>query len=338
MSFHPLSALLQVTAQATQTPREGNIFFPPEASTVARGLDDIFYFILWVSIVSFVIVIAVAAMFVLRYRQREGHREEKTATHGLGLELTWTIIPTVLMAVMFFAGFKGFLGLRQAPQNSETVFVEGQMWNWTFRYANGAQSQELVVPVGRPIKLVMSSVDVLHSLYIPAFRVKQDVVPGRYTSLWFEAIQEGTFHLFCTEYCGTNHSTMITSVRVVPEAAYQAELKELANFIDRLPPIEAGERVFNMKGCTQCHNITDESRAGGGPGLGTLAGWLATGHQRPLADGTAVLVDEQYVRESILVPNAKVVAGYPAIMTAYQGRITEDELRVLIEYLKSLGN
>lgn len=336
MSFHPFSALL--TAQATQTPREGNIFFPTEASTVARGLDDIFYFILWVSIVSFVIVIAVAAMFVLRYRQREGHREEKTATHGLGLELTWTIIPTVLMAVMFFAGFKGFLGLRQAPQDAETVFVEGQMWNWNFRYANGAQSQELVVPVGRPIKLVMSSVDVLHSLYIPAFRVKQDVVPGRYTSLWFEAIQEGTFHLFCTEYCGTNHSTMITSVRVLPEAAYQAEIKELANFIDRLPPVEAGERVFNMKGCTQCHNITADTRAGGGPGLANVAKLIAEGGQQKFVDGSSVTVDEQYVRESILVPNAKVVSGYPAIMTAYQGRISEDELRVLIEYIKSLGN
>jgi len=334
MSFQLPIALYALVNQAAQAPapREANLIFPVEASTVARGLDDVFYFILWVSIISFVIVIAAAALFVLRYHAREGHKEEKTATHGLGLELTWTIIPTILVTIMFFAGFKGFLELKTAPQNAETILVEAQMWKWSFTYANGAQSDELVVPLGRPVKLVMSSIDVLHSLYIPAFRVKQDVVPGRYTSLWFEPILAGTYHLFCTEYCGTQHSSMITSVRVVPEEQYQAELTELANFIDRLPPLEAGERVFRMKGCATCHNLTAETRAGGGPGLGGLA----MNASRAFVDGSSGTVDEQYIRESILVPGAKVVSGYPNIMTPYQGRITEDELRVLIEYLKSL--
>lgn len=331
-----LSALAGAAASMLQgqapEPREANIFFPVEASTVARGVDDVFYFILWVSIVSFVIVIGTAAIFVLRYRAREGHREERTATHDMKLELTWTLIPTVLVAIMFFAGFNGYLELRTAPRNSETVYVTAQKWNWTFRYANGAEGSELVVPLGRPIKLVMTSVDVLHSLYIPAFRVKQDVVPGRYAQLWFDATREGTFHLFCTEYCGTNHSGMITSVRVVPEEQYQAELVELANFIDKLPPLEAGERVFKMKGCAQCHNTTHERKVAGGPGL---AG-LDLGAPRQFADGRSGEVDEDYIRRSILTPAVDVVSGFEPIMTPYQGRISEDEIRVLTQYLLSL--
>jgi cytochrome c oxidase subunit II len=328
------AASLAVLAQRAQerAPRDANLIFPVEASTVARGLDDVFYFILWVSIISFVIVIGAATVFVLRYRAREGHQAEKTPSHDMRLELTWTVIPTILVAVMFFFGFNGFMELRTAPRNSETVYVEAQMWNWSFRYANGAQSPELVVPLGRPVKLVMNSVDVLHSLYIPAFRVKQDVVPGRYTTLWFEAIREGTFHLFCTEYCGTNHSTMITSVRVLPEDAYQAELVEMADFVGRMPPLEAGERVFRMNGCAQCHNTTTATRAGGGPGLANLE----LGAARQFVDGSSAQVDEDYIRRSILRPNDQIVAGYTPIMTPYQGRISEPELAVLIQYLLSL--
>jgi cytochrome c oxidase subunit II len=209
------SASAQGAAGAESAPsRDATFWFPEQASEIAQSLDNIFYFILWVSIVSFVIVIGAAAMFVLRYRAREGHREEKTSSHDTRLELTWTIIPTILVAVMFYVGAKGFFDLKQAPGDSYQVQVLGFRWAWEFVYPNGVRTNELHVPLDQPVRLVMTSSDVLHSLFIPAFRVKQDVVPGRYTSLWFKPIRTGTFHLFCTEYCGTQHAGMITRVVV----------------------------------------------------------------------------------------------------------------------------
>ncbi len=327
-----LLATLQESTGADKT-----FWFPEQASTIAESIEDVFYFIYWVSVISFVLVIGATVLFAWRYRSQEGKRAIKTSTHDNTLEVTWTLIPTALVAVMFWVGFKGFLDLRSAPENAYEVQVTGFQWAWAFTYPNGFESNELHVPADRPVRLLMTSTDVLHSLFIPAFRVKQDVVPGRYTSLWFEANRPGVFDLFCTEYCGTSHSGMITKTVVhEDQAAFEAWLTEASNVVDTLPPIEAGLYTYEKKGCTQCHLPTKEWKLA--PGFGIVSEAIATGGSVEFEDGTAPLVpDENYLRESILNPNAKIRAGAAGQrMPAYQGRLKESEINGLIAWIKSL--
>lgn len=323
-------APLQEAAQSAAG-RDATFWFPEQASEIAQSLDSIFYFILWVSIVSFVVVVGAAAMFVLRYRAREGHREEHTSTHDTRLELTWTIIPTIIVAVMFYMGAKGFFDLKQPPANAYEVQVVGFRWAWEFVYPNGVRTNELHVPIDEPVRLVMTSSDVLHSLFIPAFRVKMDVVPGRFTSLWFKPVRTGVFHLFCTEYCGTQHAGMITRVVVHEREDFEQWLADEANFMDRVSPLEAGEILY-QRNCIQCHTLTTESKIG--PGFKHLV----FGETRPMADGSQVVVDEDYIRESILLPNARITAGYEGVvMTSFQGRLGDREIAALITFIKSLN-
>lgn len=320
-----------------------NLFFPEQGSTIAKEIDDVFYFILWVSIISFVGCIGAGVWFMWRYRARAGHREEVTAAHDTRLEITWTVIPTLLVAVMFYVGFEGFMNLREAPGDAYTINVTARQWAWDFSYPNGAKDTDLHVPAGRPVKLLMSSEDVLHSLYIPSFRVKQDVVPGRYTSLWFEAFlpeqkdREQGLYLFCTEYCGTDHWNMNRRVYVYPQAEFDAKIQKLADFLNdpAIAPAEKGRRIY-ARACASCHLTTDGTKIG--PGFEIVSKAIKDGGSVAFADGTSLVPDENYLRESILVPGAKVRQGYPNQMNSFQGQLSDAEINFLITFIKSISD
>lgn len=323
-------SVLSPSSAEAQTNRGQTFWMPEQASVTAHQVDWLFDFVLWICIFFFVLIVALMIYFIARYRQqRPGDAALSQTSHNTPLELTWTIIPLFLVVIIFWLGFKGYMDLATAPGNAYTISVTGQKWSWLFTYPNGVSASELHVPVDTPVKLVMSSQDVLHSFFIPSFRVKQDVVPGRYTSLWFRATKAGTFDVYCTEYCGKGHSDMLTKAIVHPTGEFEKWMDEEGNFIAKLPPVEAGMKVYQKYGCKQCHSV--DGVASTGP---TFRGiW---GHSQALQGGGSVIVDENYVRESILEPNAKVAAGFEAVMPTFQGRIKDDEIRVMIEYLKTL--
>ena len=239
----------------------------------------------------------------------------------------WTIIPLGIVMVMFGWGAKVFFDLYRVPDNAMEIFVVGKQWMWKVQHMDGQREiNELHVPIGRPVRLIMGSEDVIHSFYIPAFRVKADVIPGRYNTLWFTATQPGRYHLFCAEYCGTKHSGMIGSVIAMEPAEYQA-------WLDGGPaessPVAAGAKLFQDLACITCHTQNEQGR---GPMLNNLFG-----HAVDLQDGSKVTADEAYIRESILLPQAKVVAGFQPIMPTFQGLVTEEQLLQLIAYVKSLS-
>jgi len=342
-----LASTLATVQDASQELTPGPHLFPDQASTTAAETDNVYLFIFWLCALAFVIIVAGTGYFVWKYRAREGHKAEKTATHDNVLEVTWTVIPTLLFGVMFWVGMKGYVGLKQAPADAYPIQVTAQKWNWKFTYPNGAESPELHVPVGRPVKLTMTSIDVLHSLFVPAFRVKQDVVPGRYTTLWFDAkdgvLKEGQdmveYDLFCTEYCGEQHSAMITKVFVHEDESFAAWAEETANFIQNEPAYVAGQKQFLISGCNACHAVTDE--AGTGPGLLQLSQLIKGGGSVDVTIGGAqqsVPADDNYLRESILNASAAIKVGYTNQMPLFQGQLSEEQLGVLMIYIKSLAD
>jgi cytochrome c oxidase subunit 2 len=309
---------------------EGSFWMPPSVSTVAGNVDWLFSFILAISVFFFLLIVVVMTLFVIRYRHREGVAPEPSPSHNTAIEVTWTVIPLILVIVIFLFGFRGFLDMATPPANAYEILVNAQKWNWSFTYPNGYVDANLHVPVNRPVRLVMTSADVIHSLYVPAFRVKRDVVPGRYAKAWFEATEPGQYELFCAEYCGTSHSDMIAKVVVHPPGEFESWLDNASNFLETMTPVEAGEKLFQVRGCHQCHSI-DGSRKTGPSLLGVF------GHTQALADGSSVTADENYIRESILEPTAKVVAGFEPVMPTYQGRLKDAEISAIIAYLKSLS-
>jgi cytochrome c oxidase subunit 2 len=324
----PLNTLL-----AQQT---GSFWLPPRASTTAASVDWAFYFVFYTALVFFVLIVAVMLLFVIRYRRRPGVRATKTATHSTVLELTWTGIPIILVIVMFATGLKVFVNMTTVPGIGREINVTAHKWAWEFQYSNGYIDTELHVPVDEPVRLVMNSLDVIHSLYVPAFRTKMDVVPGRYSKTWFKATQVGEFDLYCAEYCGAGHSDMITKVIVHPAGGFDKWLEEAGNWVQKATPVEAGKILVmgdrqgrRGRGCSQCHRVDGQAKIG--PPLNGLFGTEQT-----MKDGSKVLVDENYIRESILEPQAKVVAGYEPVMPTYKGRLKEEELSAIIAYLKSL--
>lgn len=308
---------------------QSDLLFPQSSSTVADDVDRLFYFILMVSTLFFVVITSAMITFAIRYRSREGYVPAGSANHSNLLEIVWSVIPAALVAVIFLWGFFGYVRAQQAPEDSYEIEVIAKKWSWSFVYPNGHIDNNLHVPVDRPVRLVMSSDDVIHSLYVPAFRIKRDLVPGRYSYLWFEAIETGEFTLYCTEYCGTGHSLMNAKVVVHPQNEFGSWLERAANLLDSVSPVEAGEILYNRRGCSQCHSIDGSARSG--PSfLGTY------GSQQKMADGQMVTVDENYIRESILQPQAKIRAGYRPVMPTYQGQLDDKEISALIQYIKSL--
>ncbi len=307
----------------------GSFWMPPKSSTVAPAVDAVFTLIFWIAAVFFVGIVGAMVVFLVRYRRRPGHEAQETASHNTALELTWSIIPLILVVVIFYVGFKVYLDMATPPANAYEIQVHAQKWSWSFTYPNGYVDADLHVPLDRPVKLVMQADDVLHSFYVPAFRVKMDVVPGRYTTTWFQATEPGEYVIFCTEYCGTGHSDMLASVVVHEPGGFDVWLEAAANFLETLPPDEAGEKLYVARGCPQCHSV--DGSAGIGP---TFQGLWGSTHA--LADGSSVTVEENYVRESILDPQAQVSAGYEPVMPTYQGRLKDEEITAIIAYMKKL--
>lgn len=308
----------------------GGFWMPFRGSSGAGAVDALFYFILAISVIFFLLIVTLMLVFVFKYRRRSpGEEPPRSPHHNTPLELTWTIVPLILVVVIFGWGFRVFLDMNTPPDNAYEVQVTGQKWKWLFTYDNGHVDENLHVPVDRPIRLVMTSEDVIHSFFVPAFRIKRDVVPGRYSSVWFDATTAGTYDVFCAEYCGTNHSNMLAKVVVHEPGGFETWMADAANFLDRMSPAEGGERLYRVRGCAQCHSV--DGSGGIGP---TFKG--AFGHPVALQDGSTVTVDENYVRQSILDPQSQVVAGFEPVMPTYQGRLKDDEITAIIAYLKTL--
>jgi cytochrome c oxidase subunit II len=307
-----------------------DFWMPPRASSVSGDVDGLFNFIMWISIFFFVLILVLMVVFVWRYRYRGGDpsRSER-AGHSTALELTWTIIPTVLVVIIFYYGFRSYLDMAVAPPNAYEIQVTARTWSWSFTYPNGAVTSELHVPIDVPIRLVLSSDDVIHSFFVPAFRLKRDAVPGRFNRMWFTATRAGTYDVFCAEYCGRDHSEMRTIVVVHPTMEeFRSWLEEAGNVHRGRTPVEAGRLLVEQRGCLSCHSL-DGSR-GQGPTFTDLFG-----AQRPLVTGQTVLADEDYISESILVPNAKVTAGYPPVMPSFAGQFKPEDIRAIIAFLKT---
>jgi cytochrome c oxidase subunit 2 len=300
--------------------------FPEAASSVATEVDLLYFFILAVCSFFAILVSALVVYFAVKYRRR--HADEVGADiHGsIALELLWTVIPFALSMVMFVWGADLFFRLSRPPADSMEVFVVGKQWMWKVQHPSGVREvNELHVPVNRNVKITLGSEDVLHDYYIPAFRVKMDAVPGKLTTMWFKATKAGTYQLFCAEYCGTQHSGMIGHVIAMEEQDYEAWL---SGGRTTGTPAENGERLFTDLACITCHK---DDVTGRGP---VLAGVFGTTVE--LMDGRQVVVDENYIRESIMNPQAKIVRGYQPIMPTFQGTVSEENLLQLIAYLKQL--
>lgn len=330
---------------------------PPAGSGLAGSHDVLFSFLFWVNVFFFVLVIGGMIYFLIRYRAAKNPKATQIEGSNL-LEVIWTAIPTVLLLVIFGWGYYVYSKMVRAPADAYEVRVIGKQWLWQFQYDHGVTTiGELYVPLNKPVKLVMTATDVLHSFFIPNFRVKQDVVPGMYTSVWFEATMPGRHQVYCTEYCGAAHSNMMAQVIVLDDEQWNGWLRGKKIEIDKLPGLafsalpvsahadsggnaaegapkltslaERGKQLSQTKGCVACHSID------GKPGVGpSYKGRF--GKEIELADGSKVLVDDNYVRESIENPNAKVVKGFSPVMPTFKGLITDEEMNALIAFIKSV--
>lgn len=309
----------------------GSFWFPSSSSTVAPMVDDLFYMILWIGVVFFVLIVGVMCGFVWKYRRREGHAPAHSAHHNNTLEVTWSVIPGLILVVIFFRGFTGYIDLRTPPPDAYEIQVIAKKWSWAFRYPNGHIDTELHLPVDTPIKFRLQSDDVIHSFFIPAFRIKMDCVPGRYTSTWAQATEVGEFVLYCAEYCGTRHSDMLANVYVHESGEFEAWLTKAADFLNTMSPEDAGRMLYQRRGCVQCHSIDGTAKQGP-----TFKDTYGT--EQPMADGSLVTVDDNYIRESILNPNAKIRAGFRPVMPTFQGQLKDPEIDALIAFMKSLKN
>ena len=301
-------------------------WLPPDASSTAKDVDYIFIFIFVLCALFFALIVGVTIYFVVKYRKRPGMRPLPSASHNTKLEILWSAIPTALLLVIFAAGTTVYLKMQGDGKDAPEVTVTARKWSWWFDHPEGKGSAQLHLIMNEPVRLVMSSPDVLHSLSIPAFRVKQDVVPGRYTKVWVKPTQAGNFPIYCTEYCGTNHSQMLSEVVV---HADRASYDEWANFkIDEsLPLEEVGKMVYGNRGCSACHSV--DGTRGAGPSFKGLFGKVET-----FTDGSKLTVDENYIRESIVAPKAKIVRGFGPVMPALP--LEEREFLGIIAYIKSL--
>lgn len=311
---------------------------PAQASTMALQVDLLYGFLIAVTAFFSLLIAAAVIGFSIKYRRRS-ENERTPHIHGSNLlEIVWSVIPLGITMVIFLWGAHIFVTLKRPPDDALQVNVVGKQWMWKLQHLEGRREiNELHVPVGRPVKLTLTSEDVIHSFYVPAFRIKQDAVPGRYTTTWFEATQIGEYHLFCAEYCGTVHSGMIGRVVVMDPADYQAWLAgESAAAAAAAPAadggavslVAAGRALYEKHGCITCHQPGSVL----GPQLAGVPGSTVT-----LQDGTSVTADDDYLRESILTPQAKVVKGFAPVMPTFKGQMSEEQVLQLIAYIKSLG-
>jgi cytochrome c oxidase subunit 2 len=304
--------------------------FPPRASTTAAEVDALYGFLLLVGIGMTVLIFFFVFLFAVKYRRKSPNDPLPKPIHGsIPLEIAWSVIPFLVMLVMFAWGTKlYFQNYTPPPANTLDVYITGKQWMWKVQYPSGQREiNELHVPLGSPVKLTLASEDVIHSFFVPAFRLKHDVVPGNYETFWFEATKTGRYHIFCAEYCGTNHSEMGGWVTVMEPAAYETWLSGGSTGVSM---VQQGEKLFEQYGCVTCHLLDQKGRS---PSLRNVFGKPVQ-----LEGGRTVLADEAYMRESIVNPNAKIVSGYKRdVMPVFQSQISEDGLLQLIVYIKSLS-
>ena len=303
-------------------------FFPAQASEQAKQVDAVFLAETALSAALVLLLFAAITYCLIRYRfKSNANRTMSMADHNL-VEAAWSIIPMIIFMGLFIWGAVIFVHARNAPRNALTVYVVGQQWYWDIRHKEGPHEiAELHVPVNQPVRLIMTSEDVIHDFFIPAFRIKMDVLPGKYTEEWFKATETGRFRAFCNQYCGTKHSQMTAWVDVMKPQDYQAWLAGAEASSETIA--ETGERLFRGQGCSSCHGEHSNVSA---PDLHNLYG-----RQVPLNDGSFVTADDVYLRDSILRPASQVVAGYKPIMPTYEGHISERDIIAIVSYIKSLG-
>lgn len=315
-------SLYSLSAFAVGMPLQGNEY--------AAKVDSLYNFLLMASLISCVLVFGGMLYFVLRYKRRSDNDDTPYISHNNTLEFLWSFIPFVIFLIVFAWGWVLFSDARTAPKDAFEIHVTGRKWAWDFQYKSGKMTTgEMVVPVGKPVKLIMTSSDVIHSFFIPAFRIKQDVVPSMYTTLWFEADKEGEFQVFCTEYCGAEHSGMLAKIKVLSQEKFEDWLShDPMKEFDGLSLAERGKLVMDKKACTACHNI-DKAGKKIGPSL-----YGVFGQPRKFTDGSSGVVDANYIRESIKKPNAKMAVGFEnGGMNLIP--VTDNEITWIVEYIKS---
>jgi cytochrome c oxidase subunit II len=300
--------------------------FPEAASSIAGRVDALYFFLIAITVFFSVLIAGLIIFYAVKYRRRSP-RSVGTKIHGgLALEIAWTVIPLAITMVIFVWGASVFFAMSRPPADTLNIYVVGKQWMWKFQHLDGQREiNELHVPLGRDVKLIATSEDVIHDVFVPAFRVKADVIPGRYVTIWFRATKPGRYHLFCAEYCGTRHSGMTGEVIVMEPAEYQTWLSGGAQGGSLA---DAGQKLFSDLACNTCHRPDAQGR---GPVLDGLLGKTVS-----LQSGDSIVADEADVRESILNPSAKITAGYQPIMPTFQGLVSEEQLLELIEYIKSL--
>ena len=309
-------------------------WIPEAASNLASKVDGVLLLITLMSLVFFILITVVLVYFAIKYRRRSEDDETPYITGNEPLEIIWTVVPSILLIVLFVYGYVVFKEMRTPPKDAVDIAVQAKQWLWTFDYYNGKKTiNELYVQQNRPVRLVMQSEDVLHDLFVPAFRMKQDVIPGRYVQEWFTPNKIGTFDIFCAEYCGTGHSAMHAKVVVLSPEAYDiwehgAKAAEGAG-VASLPPAELGQKIYKEKGCNACHSIDGSVIVG--PSFKGIYG-----HTVELQDGSKVDVDENYIRQSILEPQSQMVKGFPPVMPSFKGILSDDDVTAVIAYIKTL--
>ncbi|MBX7158553.1 MAG: cytochrome c oxidase subunit II [Verrucomicrobiae bacterium] len=302
-------------------------FFPASGSAMATQVDRLFLFLVALTIVVHLIVFGPMIFFLFKYRESKKVDRSPLKFSTLKVELVWIIIPLILVMAVFAWGSHLYVNLQEPPKEAIEVNVVGKQWMWKIQHPEGNREiNELHVPVGSVVKLVMTSQDVIHSFFLPVFRIKQDVLPGRYTTEWFQATKVGSYHLFCAEYCGTMHSHMIGRVHVMEPKDYEDWLREGE---PTEPLVQSGQKLFQELGCSGCHSMQSQFHA---PLLEGIFG-----RPVPLEEGRMVMADEKYIRDSILLPQLQIAAGYPNIMPSFEGRLSEEEIFQLVAYIKNLS-
>ena len=323
----------------------GGTFFMPQAVNLEAGDSDfMFYSVLGLSIFFFFAIAGAVIYLTIKYRHRPGHKAEPSVAHNDTLEITWTVIPTIMCVFLFYYGWHAYVKVVTPPTKAVEIQVLAKQWAWNFTHANGVTDSDLHIPINTPVRFVMTSNDVLHSFYIPVMRIKQDIVPRRYTYAWLDAQRPGTYRLNCAEYCGTHHSEMGRTGPILPQwpdgrravvvvhepGGYERYLSDKQADQMKMDPIDLGKQLYEKKGCITCHTVDGTARIG--------PTWKSPdwGKMIPLADGSSVKMDENYLRESINIPSAKIHQGYANQMPAFEGQLKDTELAGLIAYIKSL--
>ncbi len=324
-----ISNFLRLSSEASLG---GSFWMPPQATALAANTDALFYFILVLCVIFFIIVVGAMFYFAIKYRRRSPNQRTSDIKGSHTVELVWSVIPAILLIIIFAWGFKDWLALSIPPANALDVRVTGRKWSWAFNYPkDNITANELIVPVDQPVRLTMSSTDVLHSFFVPAFRIKRDVLPNRYTVVWFEANTTGDFEIYCTEYCGTDHSRMLSKVKVLSQTDYDKWI-QTGGGLDKanMSSVDLGKLYFTQFGCNSCHSVDGTAKIGP-----TLAKKYGTEHE--LEGGAKVLVDDNYLRESIVNPTAKIAKGFAPVMPSFQGQINDEQMNALIDYIKEIG-